>query len=188
MGRVGIILLYIAIFLGPGLLSHELGHALGAVLAGGEVTQVAVAPGLQLYPDLQRTPWEGQLGWVRTRGVSTDRDLGLMQVLGCGVTLTVALVASLLLQRRRRGGVGRHVLLAFSLFFLDALTYSTLPLVGLRHWGPVGGRQPEPLVALERLGVPTPVGLTVVVLLSLVCAACIVLHLRRVPPGQRGGD
>jgi hypothetical protein len=176
----GLLLLYGLVFAGPGLLGHELGHALGAVLVGGSVQEVGVAPGVVLYPELRRVPWTGLLGWVRTAGVTTDPARGVVRLSGCAATLLLALVAAGLLSGWRPTSRWiRHALVAGTLLCLDGLTYTFLPLLGLRHWIVLGGHEPEPLVGLDLLGWPRWIGVAVALAGGLACGLALGRYWRR---------
>jgi hypothetical protein len=178
--RVAVLVVLYLVLLGPiGTLVHEGGHAAGVVCGGAHVTRVGLGFGLVLYPELAWEGWRPYFGWVEWDGDLSPRAHGAMLLAGSGTTAAVALLASLLLAGIRQVGPVTHVLRALSLLHLDGLTYTFLPQWGLRHWGPLGGDTPEPLVGARALGLPETGFEAIMIALSLLCAALLAVHLRR---------
>ena len=165
------IALYWFLFLVPGLGGHELGHIAGAWLQGGQLVEVAVMPGLTIYPRIARTANTGAVAWVRVQ--PPEALSGPARLAGAGTTLVMALAAALALLGRRWSGWRWHVLAAFALFHWDMLTYTFLPQWGLCHWVFFGGSDAEPLEGWLEMGgseVPFEVG---VVLASVLCTVAL---------------
>ena len=167
-----------------GIIVHELGHGLTAEIVGGEFKALAVWPGVELWPDLgaRRANMSGYFGMATT----SCRSLGETKVhavrfMGAGSTLAISLISTILLWvlRPKRRFV-RHVLIALSLYFMDILTYTFCPQLGMPRFILVGRttHHSEPLAAAVGLGVPKPLFNALIILISaliLVAIARVVL-------------
>jgi hypothetical protein len=137
-----------------GLLLHEGGHAITAVLLGGTITEFGVMPGIKLYPVIELQPWSGWLAYINYDLPNASLfDQGLISLMGSGFTALISYPAlAVLLLFRPRGWVRFALVCTAILFTWDILSYSLFPAIGARHWVFIGGRYPEPLVGAMNMG------------------------------------
>jgi hypothetical protein len=175
MGRTaGWLFLAIAVAL-LGLVIHEAGHALAAVLCGGQVTKIKLLT-LQIWPALRWTEWDGLFGGIWYRG--TDRD-GLVLLMGSGTTAALGLCAAIALQVADHRSFLRKVCrTAAVLLPLDILSYSVFPALGLRHWILFGGYGIEPLEGALEMGIPRAVYYAGLAAFALACYGLVWFRLR----------
>lgn len=135
------------------LFMHEGAHAITAVAFGGAVKQIAVIPGIQLFPQCRIIPWDSSLGSVSMTVPGTKRALGCIDLAGSlstAFTGFLLLLLSWMISNNHR--VSLRLLIAGIIFCSDLLLYSVLPLAGLKHYLFVGGSSPEPLDGFLQLG------------------------------------
>lgn len=171
-----------------GLLVHEWGHALTGAAMGAEIKGVYVYPGVEIYPDFgDRYPyrWGTKLGAaiVDELGLGwADWQHGLVSVMGSGSTLMVSYLGiRLLYALRPRRRFWRYLLIALALYFFDILSYSLFPQLGLRHWIVFGGRFAEPVYGAERMGIPSWLFVTVVVVICMQLIWALARFVRGIP-------
>jgi hypothetical protein len=148
-------ILIVAVVALAGLLLHEAGHGLVAMLLGGRITAFQVIPGVQLYPALE---WRGpdlNVAWIAFElPGGTPWQFGLIALMGGGTTALLGALAGLALWALRPRGPARDWLLAAAaLLPLDLLAYSVFPVFGLRHWIVIGGARPEPAIGAQGMGI-----------------------------------
>jgi hypothetical protein len=177
MGRAaGWLLLAITVAL-LGLVIHEAGHAITAVLCGGQVTKVKILT-LQLWPAVRWIEWDGLFGAIWYHG--TNRD-GLVLLMGSGTTAALGLCAAIALQFTAPRSFLRNVSLAAAVLLpLDILSYSVFPSLGLRHWIVFGGHDAEPLEGALETGMTPAAYFTALAVFALICYGLVYLRLRRV--------
>jgi hypothetical protein len=176
MGRTaGWLFLALAVAL-LGLVIHETGHGLTAVLCGGQVTKIKLLA-LQIWPAMRWTEWDGLFGGIWYRG--TDRD-GLVLLMGSGSTALLGLCAAIALQFTGSRSFLRTVCLAAAVLLpLDILSYSIFPALGLRHWILFGGYGIEPLEGALAMGIPRAAYYAGLAVWAAVCYGLVLFHLRR---------
>lgn len=143
-----------------GVIVHEIGHAVSAEWVGGEFVALYITPGVELFPDFGAAfPHEWQ-EWVAITAFNPGPawrayDFGFVGLMGCGFTMTVALIANVLLWwLRPKFWLVRDTLVIVSFYFLDMLTYTIIPSLGFRHWVVIGGSTAEPLVGARQMDIP----------------------------------
>ncbi len=137
-----------------GLFTHELGHGFTAMVFGAEITYIEIMPGIQLYPEIKRIEWDGNVGSIGHLSLDSEWKSGLATLMGSGSTAIVAYLAIVALYALRPKGTLRFALFLVSLIFaIDIVAYSILPKFGLQHWIIIGGTSPEPLIGALMLGV-----------------------------------
>ena len=98
----------------------------------------------------------------------TKQKSAFVALMGSGVNLLIALACSLLLWLFKPQGWGLKLLLCGALLFYDILNYSIFPTYfGLPHLMFAGGMSPEPIIALQQLGLGKHMAV------MLVCAVCL---------------
>lgn len=134
---------------------HESGHVLTGLVLGGHLDKVWIFPGIQLYPNLRFLPMDsfpGVLGGCGISGLDGARS-ELVNLMGSGSTMIVAYL--MLLPILPSATWATYVgMISSYIFALDIVLYSTLPLIGARHWIIIGGNEAEPLLAAAALGIP----------------------------------
>lgn len=166
-----------------GLVVHELAHGLTAHALGGEFLALWVFPGIELWPDFG-APYDGTFtyfGLVRYLSGPgwADTERGWATLMGSGSTFVVGVVALIaLLSIRPRNRWLRYLLISLALWYLDMLTYTVFPQLGLPHWIIVGGRTPEPVIGAERLGVDRTLFTVAVVFVCAGMSAALWRYLR----------
>jgi hypothetical protein len=166
-----------------GLVLHEAGHALTAVLCGGDIIDIKFL-NLQVWPAVRWIPWDGLMGGIRYSGI--DRN-GLVTLMGSGLTALLGLSASVaLLALRSRGCLWRVCLSAAALLPLDIRAYSVFPALGLRHWILFGGSTVEPLEGAMEMGATQTAYYAASAVYALVCYGSLFLGLRR-PDRKKAG-
>jgi len=178
-GRVMLGALIVAAVLLSSAVLHEAGHILAGRAIGMRLDEVAVMPGIRLYPTVERVPWSG---WVAHVAQSSDHPVsplakGFRSLMGSGTNTIISYIAMALLWWRRPGGM-RLFAMGVTVLVLagDIVGYGVLPRLGLRHAIFVGGKTTEPRLAAMRMGLP---GWAFDVLLAIHCAVVLrVLYLR----------
>ena len=136
---------------------HEGGHVAAGAAVGRVLREIAVLPGLRLYPAVGWTEWDGWIARViqiKPTNESPRAD-GFVDVMGAGSTALVAYVAAALAWwQRPRGPWLFFTLVVLAVFGGDLLAYGTLPRLGLRHALFIGGESPEPRDGALALGIP----------------------------------
>jgi hypothetical protein len=170
---------------------HEAGHGLMVILFGGIITYFEVMPGLQLFPIIAWHHWSGVVASISYSLPASTPDflVGVIQLMGSGMTACIALLALRLLVITRPRGMIRTILLVTAFLMpLDILTYSLFPRLGWRHWIFVGGTKPEPLDGAILMGIPTwvfNVGLGLYILLIYGVLAYILSRFYQDQPKSR---
>jgi len=156
-------------------LTHELGHALWGIFAGGELAYLKIAY-FQIYPNLSLTP-TFVLGLVEMVGLRTGFARGLFLLGGSMTTNIVAWLLGLFLLRVHTGNRKQAILKTLGFFgILDLPLYVLLPQIGLQHWILLGGNIPEPLLGARHVGIPDHAFYAIVVLATL---GLLLLYLPR---------
>ncbi len=145
--------LIVACVLFLGILSHELGHGLTAVVLGSSITHLEVTPGIQLYPRIALTNSDRSIGVVKYDPLWPAWKEGLALLMGSGANAVLGYCGILFLYVRKPKGLLRVAMLVISLFSVDITAYSVLPRLGLRHAIVIGGADPEPWFGAAMLGV-----------------------------------
>jgi len=155
-----------------GIIVHELGHGLTAEAVGGEFRAMVVWPGIEVWPrpGASHPIAPGYFGRaIVSRSGLGDAESHLVALMGAGSTLLISVLAVLLLWviRPKRRFV-RFVLISLSLYFMDILTYTFCPQLGMPRFMLVGRTtiHSEPLGAAVGLGVPKPVFNLAILLVS----------------------
>jgi len=136
---------------------HEAGHAVTARLLSRPIASITFAPGVQVYPELKRVPWNGgYLGKVDLGEMSASWQTGLIRLMGCGTTalLSYGMMGAVFYVARRRRMTVAILRITATVFAWDILTYSVMPELGLQHFIFFGGSVQEPVEAAQLLGVP----------------------------------
>jgi hypothetical protein len=136
---------------------HELGHGLTALLLGGQVDDLWVFPGVDLYPQpgfslVDEFPFN--LGGCTTSGLDAPWKSNVEALMGSGSTMIVAYLILLIPVLPKAHWITCVAILFSCILAWDIILYSTLPLIGLRHSVFVGGSKAEPFLAAVALGVP----------------------------------
>lgn len=161
---IGVIAVLIA------LIIHEFGHALTALILGGEITAMRFW-GISLYPKLSYTGFSsGHIGYTNwTIPTFTPIKNAIILIMGSGTTLIASVISMALLYAFKPVSFFvKTILLFFSLLYLDIITYT----FGLRF---SGGK--EPLDAAQMLGVSEFAWKLSMVILFLIFSALIILYL-----------
>lgn len=146
---------------------HEGGHAVAAKLLSRPIYSITFAPGLQLYPELKRVPWNGSfLGKVDLGEMSASWQTGLIRLMGCGTTalLSYGMIGAVFYMAKTRRMTVAILRITATVFAWDILTYSVMPEFGLPHFIFFGGSVQEPVEAAQLLGVPLPLFWTLLAL------------------------
>jgi len=172
---------------------HEIGHAVTVKLLSRPVFSITFAPGVQIYPELKRVPWNGSfLGKVDFDKPSVPWQLGVIRLMGCGTTalLSYGIIGSVFFVAKRRRMIIAILRITATVFAWDILIYSVMPELGLQHFIFFGGSVQEPVEAAQLLAIPSPMLWT---LLAFHAAAFHVLvwqsgrHIRHDPPNMKTG-
>ncbi len=141
------------------LFAHESGHALMAKLLSQPVYSITFAPGVQLYPEARRVPWDGSfLGKVDFAHPPESWKMGLIRLMGCGTTivLSYAIIGAAFYMRKNHRTIAAILRITAIVFAWDILTYS-LPKIGVQHFIFFGGlNNAEPVEAAQLLEMPLP--------------------------------
>lgn len=141
--------------LGVGSIIHEGGHVLGATMCGQKIEAIAVAPGIQIYPVLQKRDWPGYATWIELSPSEDESCNGWIFLMGSLTTAALSYAGVIVLVLLRPTGLFLRLLMVFTAAFAaDIVCYTFLPLVGLRHWIFFGGTQAEPLIGARAIGIP----------------------------------
>ncbi len=187
------------LFIG-GVILHEAGHAVAAVLLGAQIVRVNVI-GLDVWPAFRlnvqpgywgRIWWQGQLAPPQRAWVSLSGNLATLAV--SLVALPVFLTLSAPAHTPAREGqvyrvpCGQTALAMLSLFFLDSLLH-TLPTLGLPIYLFFGRRDPatgsEGYLAATALGCPGTFFQGGIVAYSLLASGLVGYRLFRNSFGHR---
>ncbi|WP_414827967.1 hypothetical protein [Alteromonas sp. H39] len=156
----------VPLFLLSTIVLHESGHALTAYVLGVENISIRIWPGFTLFSTFSDYEYLMRLQSPMTGVASTDlfflpetfsqMDGGLCMLMGSGVTFIISLICLFWYVVYRPSGKQQACCIAGMLLVYDAFTYVIFPTVfGVRHLIVIGGNKPEPLIALEYLGVET---------------------------------
>src|SRR5574341_459947 len=175
-----------------GIILHEMGHGLTAMLFGGTIGAIYLYPGFEIYPHFAQTIYQpgyhyfGSITFGRPGGFEDWQD-GWITLMGSGSTLLVSFAAHGLLWRLKPVRLPpRYTLIALSLFYLDMVSYTLTGPLGLPR-AIVLGRSavsPEPLDGAVRLGISPEVfilfniAILVVLTYSLIC----IVQTEQTPP------
>jgi len=169
-------LLVIVVILGFGLIIHEAGHAVTALIFGAKITHLQFF-NIQVWPRVKWLRWDGFFGAIRY--ISVDNN-GLVALMGSGLTAIIGLCAAVaLFAVRSRGWLWSVCLTAAILLPLDIITYSLFPALGFRHWIVFGGYNREPLEGALRLGATQTAYYAGLAAYVLVCYGLVISRLRR---------
>jgi hypothetical protein len=166
---------------------HEVvGHGLTAVALGGHIDAVVIL-GVQVWPALGWSGWDGHYGWCFHSGLDDARSEALVSLGGSLSTFCVAVVAVVLLNVRRWNPAARYVLGVLGIWWVDLVTYLA-PAFGLRRSLLWGGRYSEPYEAAVELGLPGPLFIGLALASSIVLIRLLVrgLRLKRPTVGAPG--
>jgi hypothetical protein len=156
-------------------LTHELGHALWGIVAGGHLAYLKITY-FQIYPNFALTP-TFVLGYVEVMGLTTGFARGLFLLGGSVTTNIVAWLIGLLLLTVHTGNRKQVILKTLGFFgILDLPLYVLFPLIGLQHWILLGGNIPEPLIGARHVGIPDPAFYAIVISTTL---GLLLLYLAR---------
>lgn len=173
-----------------GILLHECGHGVAAVLFGARIVRINVL-GLDVWPQLRLDLQGGYWGRIWWQGTLTPVQRAWVGLSGNLATTAASVVALPLLwlpgTSKKKAGTDkprplllRTTLVVLGLFFLDALLH-TLPTLGLPMYLFFGKRDPasvsEGYLAAQALGCPGPAFQGIVVAYSLVAAGIITYRL-----------
>lgn len=165
-----------------GVLLHEAGHVLSALIFGARLTRLNVL-GLEFLPSLRWQPMPGYYGYMTYQGDLTPVQDSLVSLAGSLATFSTAVVAQLVLWLiKPRPGAGRLAVLALCFFWLDILTH-TLPTLGIPAYLFFGSRTLTPAAEAYRsavaLGMPGPLFQVLAVGLSLALLALTLFRWHR---------
>ncbi len=146
-----------------GTVLHEGGHGITAMAWGADLQQVAVMPGLQLFPSVEFIAWDGWVARVSHTSLPHPTARGWVVCMGSGTSALAALVLLGLWALYQRGAtlhqrpslppsIAWATALAILIWSTDSVAYTFAPLLGLRHWIVVGGRAAETTQGAQILG------------------------------------
>jgi hypothetical protein len=159
-----------------GLAIHEAGHAVTAVLCGGQVTKIQLLT-LQIWPAIRWVEWDGMFGGIWFKGAD---QRGLILLMGSGTTALLGLCAAVLLQVAAPRSFFRKVCLTAAVLMpLDILSYSIFPALGWRHWILFGGYAIEPLEGALEMGIPQVAYYAGLAVYALAWCGLVLFGLRR---------
>lgn len=143
-----------------GTIVHELGHGLTGELLGTDIGAIRIWPGVEVYPDFGERSGGGNYNYFGSIEFSKRADrgpAGLIELMGSGSTLLVAFAAhGLLWGLRPRRRVPHYVVIILALFYLDMVSYTLGPALGLPRAIVIGRvtYNAEPMRGAAMLGVP----------------------------------
>jgi hypothetical protein len=156
-------------------LTHELGHALWGIVAGGHLAYLKITY-FQIYPNFALTP-TFVLGYVEVMGLTTGFARGLFLLGGSVTTNIIAWLIGLILLTVHIVDRKKIILKTLGFFgILDLPLYVLFPQIGLQHWILLGGNIPEPLLGARQMGILDPVLYAIVVFTTL---GLLLLYLAR---------
>ena len=181
----------VPLFLLSSILLHESGHALTAYILGVENLAIRIWPGITLFSTfadyeylmLAKSPMAGvastELFFLPD--TFSRMDSGLCMLMGSGITFVISLICLIWYSAYRPSGIQKACCIAGMLLVYDAFTYVIFPTVfGVRHLIVIGRDKPEPLIALEYLGVgTTAVSVIICCLIAQVVVTGWLLYTRR---------
>ena len=138
-----------------GILLHEAAHVAAAVLLGGTIDELTIFS-LHLFPSLELSSWDGSLGSMSATVPNTKQILGIIDFAGSASTATIGLIILILLQKRFLSRFHPLFLTSALMLASDFVFYSTLPLLGLRHYVFIGGKESEPYQGFLQMGGSKP--------------------------------
>ncbi|MEM1674307.1 MAG: hypothetical protein QXN24_05875 [Candidatus Bathyarchaeia archaeon] len=112
---------------------------------------------LEIYPRLAITS-NFELGVTRVHGLQYgSAAYGLMLLGGSVTTNIVSWILGLILLKSSLSSRLRIPLKVLGLFgILDLPFYIVFPMMRLQHWILLGGREPEPVIGAQMIGIPDP--------------------------------
>lgn len=179
--------MFIPIGFGLSVISHELGHALGAKIIGSNVYFIHIWPGYELIPKLGKPvtyDWPiDSIATIQIRSeigsqpklfgssvtLSDNLAQAIVSFLGSGTTWVISLICLAVLKFFKPQGIWFALFLTGAFFYYDILTYSIFPhFLDLPHLIYIGGNFAEPLLALSYLGMSQNLSAAVIVTLCIV--------------------
>jgi len=169
------------------LLLHETGHGLTAKWLGGKFEAMYVFPGREIWPDFgQRYTghWDGYFGLAETCPAPDWEPYGwqdgLVYLMGSGTSLILsALALSSLLIFKPKGILARMFLFSESLMYLDIVSYTIFPSMGLKHFLFFGGKFAEPLIGAIWMGIPKSMFMLFIVIIFIIFTVALASLLRK---------
>jgi hypothetical protein len=159
-----------------GLVIHETGHAITAILYGAKVTYIQFF-NIQVWPTIKYLNCNGLFGGIKYTPIDQN---GLVTFMGSGSTAILGLLFAIgLFAIKSRGWVWFICLFTAILLPLDIISYSVFPAIGLRHWIIFGGYGREPLEGALKMGVTQTTYYSVLVAYILICYGLVIYNLRR---------
>lgn len=98
--------------------------------------------------------------------VYDQRRVAVVLLMGSGTTYLISLLCTFFLWLCSPVGILKKVCVFGAFMFYDLLCYSIFPVFfDLRHLIFIGGKLPEPVIALEQLGMPLEISVTLIVIM-----------------------
>ena len=164
------------------VITHELGHALGAKIVGNNVNFIHIWPGYELFPNIgQQVTYEWTKSALAIIQTSVEIDAksqlfgtgvflservatSIIQFMGSGITWLISIIFLVLMHFFRPKGVLLSISIIGALFYIDILSYSIFPyFFDLPHLIFIGGKYAEPVLALSSLGINGNVAATIII-------------------------
>lgn len=169
------------------IIIHEFGHGIPAILKGGGISKIVIFPGYEVYPHFGKKEFFHliQTGYSESNWPigykPNDFDLGLEKFLGSGLTLIISFVSVMLLWLLKPKGFLKFVLMIFSFLFLDILSYSLFPSIGLPNRIFIGEINAEPVEGLKMMGLSKALALSLIIASVILIVILIWRFLKKFP-------
>lgn len=150
------ILILISLFIGSiiGILFHEFGHLVIALIFDYHIEKIRITPFLEIFPEIKFVNFNSDFGEVIFEITDSQKGLGIYYLSGSGLNALISLLGVLLLRNFKLPDKWKIYLYLISLILaLDIICYSIFPLFGLPHWVIIGGTSPEPFEGAKLLGI-----------------------------------
>ncbi|MCS7365433.1 MAG: hypothetical protein NDF54_08360 [archaeon GB-1867-035] len=137
-------------------LTHEIGHLIWGLIAGGKLTYMQITF-IILYPNPSITS-TFKLGLVQMNNLKNPFNYGIFLLGGTLTTTIISYTIALTLNIKKLKQPYNILLTELGIIgLLDMPLYTTLPQINLPHWFIIGGTTPEPLIAIKKLNFPEPI-------------------------------
>jgi hypothetical protein len=179
--RVSRVVFYLLLLFGIaalGMIVHETGHGVIAIVFGGEIRSITIMPGIQLYPTFELQPWDGWVAQIAYSPLSHPWQSGFTRIMGSGLTAMVGYCAIAVLFTAQPQGSAQFAWLSTAILFVwDITAYSVFPALGLKHWIFIGGIDPEPVIGAAEIGIAPAIYCVGIVLHAVASNGLILCYL-----------